>query len=157
MNGGRHVLTGPPGRAMGAPGPGEAEPSDAELIERSRTDPGCLASIFDRPDRYDTTRPDARPWLYGIAVRQIGRRRLLPAAGAIAAAAIAMPSVLPGPGTGSLVTAAWAVQRNPDGTIEVTFKQARDVAGLQRYLRGELGPRRRPASRPRPRGPGPAR
>jgi len=67
-----------------------------------------------------------------------GRRRLLLAAGAIAAAAaaaIAMPSVLPGLGTGSLVTAAWAVQRNPDDTIEVTFKQARDVAGLQRYLR----------------------
>jgi RNA polymerase sigma-70 factor (ECF subfamily) len=107
MNGGRHVLTEPPGRAAGAPGPGEAEPSDAELIERSRTDPGCFASIFDRHageilryaharlgpepaedvtaetflaafrhrDRYDTTRPDARPWLYGIAVRQIGRHR----------------------------------------------------------------------------------
>jgi len=81
--------------------------SDADLIERSRQDPGCFATIFDRHadeilryvharlgpdlaedvtaetfldafrhrDRYDTTRPDARPWLYGIAVRQIGKHR----------------------------------------------------------------------------------
>jgi RNA polymerase sigma-70 factor (ECF subfamily) len=81
--------------------------TDADLIERSRSDPGCFAAIFDRHadeilryaharlgpdlaedvtaetflaafrhrDRYDTTRPDARPWLYGIAVRQIGRHR----------------------------------------------------------------------------------
>jgi RNA polymerase sigma factor (sigma-70 family) len=81
--------------------------SDADLIDRSRRDPGCFAAIFDRHadeilryaharlgpdlaedvtaetfldafrrrDRYDTSRPDARPWLYGIAVRQIGRHR----------------------------------------------------------------------------------
>ncbi|HEY6312918.1 MAG TPA: sigma factor [Streptosporangiaceae bacterium] len=30
---------------------------------------------FRNRDRYDITRPDARPWLYGIAVRQIGRHR----------------------------------------------------------------------------------
>ena len=81
--------------------------SDADLIGRSRQDPGCFATIFDRHaeeilryaharlgpdlaedvtaetfldafrrrDRYDTSRPDARPWLYGIAVRQIGKHR----------------------------------------------------------------------------------
>src|SRR5262245_34892191 len=97
----RHVLTGPPGRVIPADG------TDADLIERSRRDPGCFAAIFDRHageilryaharlgselaedvtaetflaafrhrDRYDTARPDARPWLYGIAVRQIGRHR----------------------------------------------------------------------------------
>jgi RNA polymerase sigma factor (sigma-70 family) len=32
-------------------------------------------AAFSRRDRYDTTRADARPWLYGIAVRQIGRHR----------------------------------------------------------------------------------
>ena len=32
-------------------------------------------AAFRHRDRYDTTRPDARPWLYGIAVRQIGRHR----------------------------------------------------------------------------------
>jgi RNA polymerase sigma-70 factor (ECF subfamily) len=94
------VLTGPPGRVI-------PDDTDADLIERSRTDPGCFAAIFDRHareilryacarlgpeladdvtaevflaafrhrDRYDITRPDARPWLYGIAVRQIGKHR----------------------------------------------------------------------------------
>jgi hypothetical protein len=77
--------------------------------------------------------PPARPGRRGPA-----RSRLLLAAGAIAtatAAAIVVPAVLPGQDAGSLVTAAWAVQHNPDGTVEITFKQARDVAGLQRYLR----------------------
>ena len=32
-------------------------------------------AAFRHRDRYDTNRPDARPWLYGIAVRQIGRHR----------------------------------------------------------------------------------
>jgi len=32
-------------------------------------------AAFGSRDRYDTTRPDARPWLYGIAVRQIASRR----------------------------------------------------------------------------------
>jgi RNA polymerase sigma factor (sigma-70 family) len=95
------VLTGPPGRVI------PADDTDADLIERSHTDPGCFASIFDRHageilryaharlgpdlaedvtaetflaafrhrDRYDTARPDARPWLYGIAIRQIGKHR----------------------------------------------------------------------------------
>ena len=30
---------------------------------------------FGRRDRYDTTQADARPWLYGIATRLIGRHR----------------------------------------------------------------------------------
>jgi len=30
---------------------------------------------FDRRNRYDETRPDARPWLYGIATNLIGRHR----------------------------------------------------------------------------------
>ena len=30
---------------------------------------------FRRRDRYDLARPDARPWLYGIAVNVIGKRR----------------------------------------------------------------------------------
>ena len=30
---------------------------------------------FARRDSYDLSRADARPWLYGIAVRQIGRHR----------------------------------------------------------------------------------
>jgi DNA-directed RNA polymerase specialized sigma24 family protein len=81
--------------------------NDADLIERSRREPGCFAGIFDRHweeilryahrrlgpdlaeditaetflaafrrrDSYDTSRADARPWLYGIAVRLIARHR----------------------------------------------------------------------------------
>jgi len=32
-------------------------------------------AAFRSRDRYDTARPDARPWLYGIAVRQIASHR----------------------------------------------------------------------------------
>ncbi|GIH94784.1 MULTISPECIES: RNA polymerase sigma factor [Planobispora] len=32
-------------------------------------------AAFRRRDRYDTTRPDARPWLYGIAANLIGKHR----------------------------------------------------------------------------------
>jgi RNA polymerase sigma factor (sigma-70 family) len=32
-------------------------------------------AAFSRRDRYDTARADARPWLYGIAIRQIGKHR----------------------------------------------------------------------------------
>ena len=49
----------------------------------------------------------------------------------VAGAAIVAPAVLPGTGGGP----AWAVQRNPNGTIKVTFNQARDAAGLQAALK----------------------
>jgi hypothetical protein len=90
-----------------------------------------LAGEFGPPPRRDRRVPGRR---------RPGRRRLLLAAGAItaaAAAAIVVPAVLPDQGSGSLVTAAWAVQHNQDGTIEVTVKQARDATGLQRALRAE--------------------
>jgi hypothetical protein len=70
---------------------------------------------------------------FGKTGEQPGRRRMLLAAGAIAVVAgatIVAPAVLPGTGGGP----AWAVQRNPNGTIKVTFKQARDAAGLQAAL-----------------------
>src|SRR6201995_1273969 len=86
---------------------GETGTSDAELIERSRREPDCFATIFARHadeilrsaparlgpdlaedvtaetfltafrrrDSYDTDRADARPWLYGIAIRLLGRPR----------------------------------------------------------------------------------
>jgi hypothetical protein len=72
--------------------------------------------------------------------RRPARSRLLLAAGAIAtatAATIVVPAVLPGRDPGSLVTAAWAVQHNANGTVRVTMKQARDAAGLQRALRAD--------------------
>jgi hypothetical protein len=68
------------------------------------------------------------------------RRTVLLAAcvtAAAAAAAVVVPAVVPGGGAGPLVTAAWAVLRNPNGTIKVTMKEARDAAGLQAALRSE--------------------
>lgn len=82
-------------------------PTDAEIIERSRSRPDEFAAIFDRHaphlrrylarrlgdqvaddlvaetfltafdkrERYDRARPDARPWLYGIATNLVGQHR----------------------------------------------------------------------------------
>jgi len=68
------------------------------------------------------------------------RRAAVLAACALAAVtgvSVALPSVLSGRQAGSVVTVAWTVQQNPDGTIKITFKQASDAAGLQRTLRAE--------------------
>ena len=46
-------------------GPGPAEDIVAETFLQA----------FRHRDRYDRTRPDARPWLYGIATNLIGRHR----------------------------------------------------------------------------------
>jgi RNA polymerase sigma factor (sigma-70 family) len=35
----------------------------------------CFLAAFRRRDRYDPARVDARPWLYGIAARVIGKHR----------------------------------------------------------------------------------
>jgi hypothetical protein len=68
---------------------------------------------------------------------------LLAGAAAVAAcAAIVVPAVLPAGGGGSLVTAAWAVQRNADGTITVTLKDVFDLGGLQQALASDGVPAR---------------
>jgi hypothetical protein len=67
-------------------------------------------------------------------------RRALMLAGATATAAVAAVAVfglLPGGGSGPFVTSAWAVQRNANGTITVTFKDAQDAAGLQSTLQAD--------------------
>ncbi len=102
-----------------------APPSDTEQIRtRARTrletplsgSPGPVKSTWRRP------------------------RALAMTAGAVAiaaAAAIMIPAVLSTSMPESLVTAAWAVQRKPDGTITVYIRQMRDPAGLQRALRAD--------------------
>lgn len=35
----------------------------------------CFLAAFGRRDRYDISRPDARPWLYGIATNLVGQHR----------------------------------------------------------------------------------
>jgi hypothetical protein len=66
---------------------------------------------------------------------------------AVAVAAIVLPATLPGGATSTFVTAAWAVQRNPDGTVKITFKNYGDPAGLQRAL-AKAGVRARVVSPP---------
>lgn len=73
--------------------------------------------------------------------RRLGRYRrpvlLGTAAAAVAVcAAIVVPAVLPAGGSGSVVTAAWAVQRQPDGAVTVTLKDVFDLGGLQQALDG---------------------
>jgi len=69
-----------------------------------------------------------------------GRRRLIALAAGVAVvagAAVVVPTILAGGASSSFVTSAWAVQRSPDGTIAVTFKDAGDPSGLQRTLRAD--------------------
>ena len=59
------------------------------------------------------------------------------AAAAAACAAIVAPALVPAGSPGAFVTAAWAVQPNPDGTVTVSIKEFRDPAALQRDLRAD--------------------
>jgi hypothetical protein len=73
--------------------------------------------------------------------RRLGRYRRSALLGAAAAAiavcaAIVVPAVLPAGGSESVVTAAWAVQREPDGAVTVTLKDVFDLGGLQQALDG---------------------
>ena len=106
----------------------------------TRTYAELAALIADIPAVAGLARPPAPAgrWLLArAAARPRWRRRLLAAAviAVAAGAAIAAPRILPGTGGGPLATAAWAIQRNPDGTIKVIFKQTRDAAGLQAALK----------------------
>ena len=73
-------------------------------------------------------------------------RRPVLLAGAVAAAAacaaIVVPAVLPAGGAGSLVTAAWAVQRTAGGTVTVTVTDVFDLGGLQQALASDGVPAR---------------
>src|SRR6516162_6549728 len=72
------------------------------------------------------------------------RRRAAGLAGAVAvgaAAAVAVTALGPAghqpSHQGGIQLAAWTVVRQADGTIEVTLRQLRDPAGLQRTLRAD--------------------
>jgi hypothetical protein len=58
---------------------------------------------------------------------------------------VLLPALGTSHGPGSFSTAAWAVQRNPDGTVTLSVREITDPAGLQRALR-EAGVRARVAS-----------
>jgi hypothetical protein len=94
------------------------------------------------PAEPEPVRERARHRLEGALRERTRRRRayrrpvlLAGAAAAVAAcAAIVLPAVLPASGGGSVVTAAWAVERQPDGTVDVTVNDVFDLGGLQQAL-----------------------
>ena len=76
--------------------------------------------------------------------RAVRTRRRIPAMAAalavVAAAAIAVTTLLPGHQPSGPVTvqlAAWTVVKQADGTVYVTIRELRDPAGLQRTLRAD--------------------
>jgi hypothetical protein len=114
------------------PAPPEEEDGTGPIRERAR------ARLEDR------LRGPARPGLRGSWGRR--RRRPILVAGAVAVAAacaaIVVPAVLPAGSAGSVVTAAWAVQRNSDGTVSVTVSDVFDLGGLQQALASDGVPAR---------------
>ncbi len=75
----------------------------------------------------------------GRAVRTRRRAPVVAAAlgAAAAAAAVAVSAALPASHPASAQLAAWTVARQPDGSIQVTIRELRDPAGLQRTLRAD--------------------
>jgi hypothetical protein len=105
--------------------------NQAELVEAARARlagaAGGRAEQPGRPGRWWQRRPRHRTMLLAACAIAVA-----------AATAIVVPVIVPGGGgAGPLITEAWAIQHNPNGTIRVTFKQARDAAGLQAALRAE--------------------
>ena len=102
-----------------------ADPLAAREATRQQLD-----DVFRAPAETAAVRPQARR-----------RHRMLAAGGVImaaAAAAIVVPAVLPSSATGTFVTKAWAVERQQDGTVTVSYNAvANDPAGLQRALRAD--------------------
>jgi hypothetical protein len=111
-----------------------AEAGPIRQQARARLDAALQGSPRRAGRRYgSSSRPGER--------RRPGRYRrpaLLGAAAATTAvcAAIVVPAVLPAGGSGSVVTAAWAVQREPGGAVTVTLKDVFDLGGLQQALDG---------------------
>jgi hypothetical protein len=69
-------------------------------------------------------------------LRRVRWPQLAVSGAAIAAIAVTLSVVLPGGADGTFATKAWAVGRNPDGTVTITAdQQFQDPAGLQRALR----------------------
>jgi hypothetical protein len=98
-------------------------PPDDLILARARS--RMLAADFDRSgDRAGSPR------------RRVRWPQLAVGGAAIAALAVTLSIVLPGGADGTFVTKAWAVERNPDGTVTVTMdQQIQDPAGVQRALR----------------------
>ncbi len=98
-------------------------PPDDEVLARARA--RVLAASFRR-SRGRSANPRRRVRWPQLAV----------SGAAIAALAVTLSIAAPGGADGTFVTKAWAVERNPDGTVTVTMdQQIQDPAGVQRALR----------------------
>lgn len=101
-------------------------PPDDHVLAQARS--RMLAAAG--PDRTGDRTTSAR--------RRVRWPHLAVSGAAIAALAVTLSLVLPGGAGGTLATRAWAVERNPDGTITVTItQQFQDPAGLQRVLQAD--------------------
>jgi hypothetical protein len=99
-----------------------ARPEDA-VLARARA--RVLATDFRRSGGWS-----------GSARRRVRWPQLAVSGAAIAALAVTLSIVLPGGADGTFATKAWAVERNPNGTVTVTVdQQFQDPTGLQRALR----------------------
>ena len=110
-------------------------PPDDEVLARARA--RVLAASFRR-SRGRSANPRRRVRWPQLAV----------SGAAIAALAVTLSIAAPGGADGTFVTKAWAVERNPDGTVTVTMdQQIQDPAGVQRALAGRRRQRLRPGER----------
>ena len=120
----------------------DAETADfARFYAESRDD--CLRTVLASVGDLDRAR-ELTDEAFARAVRA-RRRRGLTGAVAAAAAAAAVAVVLawqpgtgtrPGPAPGTRL-AAWTVTERPPGIIEITIRELKDPAGMQRELRGD--------------------
>lgn len=105
------------------------------------TDEQLIAAMRESFTGVGSTTPVEQIVSRSRAVR--ARRRIPAVSGAVAvvaAAAIALPALLPAQRSGhpaSARLAAWTVARQPGGNIYVTIRELRDPAGLQSTLRAD--------------------
>jgi hypothetical protein len=86
------------------------------------------------------TRRVARRWRRRVKLRWAAAVAAALAAGAVAASVALLPAGHPAghPASGPAAQlAAWTVTRQADGSIQVTFREMSDAAGLQRVLRAD--------------------
>jgi hypothetical protein len=96
-------------------------------------DDRILAQARSRMLAADPDRPSGRA---RSPLRRVRWPQLAVSGAAIAAIAVTLSVVLPGGADSTFATKAWAVERNPNGTVTITAdEQLEDPAGLQRALR----------------------
>lgn len=97
-----------------------------------------FTTAFAIRSRYDADRPDARPWLFGIATNMIRRHRidgLLVEIAGTGRLSIAVPRIMPGPALEDLIA------RATDGSIELTMVTTEAESHVERFPAPSIGGR----------------